>query len=141
MVVTNDATLYVTGDFTVGGSGYIYIAPGASLTIYAGTTNAGGNNKIDISGSGVANGAGNAADFAIFGLPSVKTTNYSGSSEFIGTSYTPEADLTLSGSTDCIGAAVASTITLSGGMNFHYDAALGGGAGVLKYMITSWREL
>src|SRR4029077_20631678 len=141
MIVTNAATLYVIGDFTISGSGYIYIAPGGSLKLYVGTTNASGNGKITISGGGVANGAGNAANLSIYGLPSVKTTTYSGSSEFIGISYTPEADLTMSGSSDGVGAVVANTITLSGGMNFHYDEALGGGTGFLKYVITSWREL
>ena len=34
MIVTSNAVLYVTGDFTVSGSGYILIQPGASLTLY-----------------------------------------------------------------------------------------------------------
>jgi hypothetical protein len=141
MVVTNAATLYVTGDFTIQGSGYVYIAPGGSLNLYVGTTNASGNNKITISGGGIANGTGLAANFSVNGLPSVQTATYSGSSEFIGTSYTPEASLTISGSSDCVGAFVADNVTLSGGMNVHYDEALGGGLGLLKYAITTWREL
>jgi hypothetical protein len=56
-------------------------------------------------------------------------------------SYTPDAALTISGSSACVGAFVASTITMSGGMNFHYDEALGGGSGFLKFIIASWREL
>ena len=42
---------------------------------------------------------------------------------------------------DVSGAVVASSIQLSGGMNFHYDEALGLGNGILKFVITSWHEL
>jgi hypothetical protein len=124
MIVTNKAVLYVTGSFQISGGAFIYIAPGASLSVYVGTTNK-GNHFISISGKGVANGTGNAANFSMVGLPSVKTANYSGSSQFIGTLYSPEADLTMSGGAAGIGAVIASTITLSGGMNFHYDECLG----------------
>src|ERR1051326_1211909 len=141
MIVTNNATLYVTGTFTISGSGFIYIAPGASLNLYVGTTNASGNNSITISGGGVGNGTANAANFSVVGLPSVQTVTYSGSSEFIGTLYAPEADLTMSGSSDGVGAVVANSITLSGGMNFHYDECLGLGLGFLRYIVTSWKEL
>ena len=106
-----------------------------------GTTNSSGNGKITISGSGIVNNPGNAANLAIYGLPSVKTVTYSGSSEFIGTLYSPSAAFTISGGSDAVGAVVINTITLSGGMNFHYDEALGGGTGLLKYVVSSWREL
>jgi hypothetical protein len=46
IVVTGNATLWVTGDFVVNGTGYVYIAPGASLTLYVG-------GKGSISGGGV----------------------------------------------------------------------------------------
>jgi hypothetical protein len=141
MLVTNAATFYVTGDFTISGGSFIYIAPGASLAIYVGTTDTSANNRISLLGGGVQNDTGVAANFSVNGLPSVKTAAYSGNSEFIGTCYAPEAELTLSGGTDCAGAFVAKTISLNGGMNFHYDTALGGGTGLLKYIIASWREL
>src|SRR5207244_9977712 len=52
MIVTGDATLYVSGSFNTSGStasgnpGYVYIAPGASLKLYIGGTGS-------ISGAGV----------------------------------------------------------------------------------------
>jgi hypothetical protein len=142
MIVTNNATLYVTDDFTISGSGFIYLAPGASLALYVGTTNASGNDKITISGGGVGNGTREAANFSIIGLPSVKTVTYSGSAKFIGTLYAPSAALTMSGGSEASGALVANTISLSGGMSFHYDDCLGGNpSDFLKYIVSTWREL
>jgi hypothetical protein len=132
MLVTGDATLYVVGNFTTSGSGYVYIAPGATLRLYVGGT-------ATISGDGVVNGAGNAANFSIFGLPTCTKVVYSGSAQFIGTLYAPQADLTMSGSAAGVGAVISKTATLSGGMSFHYDEALGGGGG--KYLVISWQEI
>jgi len=141
MLVTNQASFYVVGSFTISGSGFSYIAPGGTLTLYVGTTNAAGNDSVTISGGGIANGTGNAANFSIICLPSVKTVTYSGSAQFVGTLYAPEANLTMSGSADGVGALVANTVTMSGGMNFHYDECLGSGSGFLKYIVLSWKEL
>lgn len=140
MVVTGRATLYVAGGFTMSGSGFIYLTPGASFTLYAGTTNVSGNDSITISGGGIANGTGVAAHLAIYGLPSVKTITYSGSAAFIGTGNTPEAAATISGSAGACGAMVASSFTLSGGSGFHYDESIGGQP-YPKYTIVWWREL
>jgi hypothetical protein len=139
MVVTGAATLYVQGSFTLSGSGFIYIAPGGSLQLYVGTTNGSGN-QITLSGGGVVNGTGNATNFTVYGLPSVTTATVSGSAEFIGILEAPDAALTMSGSADAIGAVVANTITLSGGMNFHYDENLSS-IGSRIYTVISWREL
>jgi hypothetical protein len=135
MIVTGHARLYVAGNFTISGSGFAWLAPGATLELY------GGGGRITISGGGIANSSGVAADLSIYGMPSVTRVDYTGSAAFIGTIYAPSAALTLSGSADASGAAVANSITMSGGMNFHYDEALGGGSGVLKYVITSWKEI
>jgi Putative Ice-binding-like adhesive domain len=134
------AAFYVTGDFVISGSGFVYIAPDGSFTLHVGTTDASGSDSVTISGNGVANGTQSAANFPIICLPSVKTVTYSGNSEFIGTLYAPIANLTMSGGSDGVGALVAKTVTFSGGMNFHYDECLGG-AGFLKYVVMSWREL
>jgi hypothetical protein len=125
MVVTGAATLYVTGNFAIGGNSFIYIAPGGSLQLYVGTTNAGGKDSITISGGGIANGTGSATNLAIYGLPSVSTATYAGSARFIGVFNSPEAAVTMSGGSDGIGALVGNTITMGGGMSFHYDEALG----------------
>jgi Tfp pilus assembly protein PilX len=135
MVVTGKARLYVTGDFTTSGSGFVYLTPGASLELYLGGSTA------TISGSGVVNSEQSTSAMSIYGLPGLTKIVYSGSSAFIGTVYAPQAAFTLSGSAAASGAAVAKSFTMTGGMNFHYDEALGGGGGPAKYQIASWREL
>src|ERR1043166_56677 len=64
MFVTGAATLYLTGNLTVSGSGYVQIFPGASLTLYCG-----GNNVV-VSGGGVINGTQLPANFTYYGLNS-----------------------------------------------------------------------
>jgi hypothetical protein len=140
LLVTNQAWFYVAGSFTTSGSGFIYQTPNASLTLYVGTTNASGNDSVTVSGSGFVNGSGNANNFSLVCLPSVKSVTISGSGKLVGTIYAPEAKITLSGSGGNFGAVVGNTIELSGGSAFHYDECLGGG-GFLKYVVMSWKEL
>jgi hypothetical protein len=117
MFVTGNAILYVTGSFTVSGSGYVWIMPGASLTLYAGGT-------TTISGGGVVNGTGLAANFSYYGLPSNTSLVYSGASPLIGTVYAPQANFTFAGSASWSGAGIANSVTTSGGAPLHYDENL-----------------
>jgi len=141
MFVTGKATLYVVGNVTVSGSGYIKLLPGASLTLIVG-----GNNPV-ISGvgiinSGFVNGVNDttqAASFTYLGLPSSTKLTYSGSTAFVGTINAPQAALTISGSSGAYGAAIVNTYTSSGGSGFHYDECLGALGNSLT--ITGWREL
>src|SRR5206468_4819333 len=83
MIVTGNATLWVTGDFKVSGTvphaGYIYIAPGASLVLYVGRVSGDTTTTTSISGGGVVNDTGLPANFSYYGLPTNKTMTYSGS--------------------------------------------------------------
>jgi len=124
--------IYVTGSFTTSGSGFIQLAAGASLELYLGGSGT-------ISGGGIVNGTQNAANCAIYGLPTCTTMTYSGSAQYIGTVYTPEADFTFSGGQGASGSFVANTITMSGSSGVHYDEALG--RPTAPYMVTSWQEL
>jgi hypothetical protein len=131
MFVTGDATLWVTGDLTVSGSGYIWVAPGASLKLYVG-------GAATISGGGVVNGTGLAANFTLVGLNSNTQITYSGSAAFIGTVNAPQADVVISGSAGFYGAAIGKTFNISGGASFHYDESLAAVAGLI---VNSWIEL
>jgi hypothetical protein len=115
--------LYGGAGISISGSSYIYIAPGASLQLY------GGGASTTISGVGVINATGNAANFSYYGLTNNTTLSYSGSSAFIGTVYAPEASFTLSGAGGMYGAAVVYSYTPSDSSSFHYDQALSGSAG------------
>ena len=132
MIVTGNSTLYMTGDFTTSGSGFVYVAPGASLKLYVA-------GKLTVSGSGVVNGTENAANLSILGLNSSTVATYSGSSAFIGTVYMPYADFTFSGSAGASGSFTAKTVTISGGAGVHYDEGLN--AGSKKYVVARWDEI
>ncbi len=132
MVVTGNATFVVTGNFSMSGQSFIYIAPNASLQlIVKGST-------TSLSGGGVVNGSGIAANFSYIGLPSNTSVSYSGGSAFIGTINAPEADFSITGGSDFTGAAIVKTFADSGGSNVHYDESLGGN-GLL--IMTSYTEL
>jgi hypothetical protein len=137
MLVNGDATLYVTGDVSLTGQSYIYIQPGASLKLYvAGQTS--------IAGSGVINSTVQAKSFQYFGLPSNTSVKFSGNSTFVGVIYAPAADLTMSGGgsgiIDFVGASTTSTVTMSGGYNFHYDESLANTTDAF-YIASSWDEM
>jgi len=131
MVVAGNAVLIVDGDFTVSGSGFVEIMPGASLILYVG-------GKGTISGGGIANDSGLPANLSIIGTDTCSRIDYSGSASFVGTINAPQADFTISGGANGFGAAIVGTFTSSGGSSFHYDTSLGGGGG---YKLVSYREL
>jgi len=131
LVVTGKAVLYVPGDFLTSSTGFIYVAPGASLQLYVG-------GKFVVSGSGIVNGTDRADKLAVWGLNSCKTVSYSGNAEFIGTVYAPYAAFGFSGSAGACGAFTASTVSISGGASVHYDEVLTAGPG---YIVASWNEI
>jgi len=131
MFVTGDATLLVTGDFLVNGSGYVYIEQGASLKLYVGGTGR-------ISGGGVVNGTGSPSKFSYYGLPTSSRLTYNGQADFVGTINAPQADVVISGGSSVYGAVICNTFSCSGGSGVHYDQALNGG-GIL--LVTSWKEM
>ena len=117
MVVTGNATLLVTGDFTISGSGYVRIVPTASLTLYIG-------GALAISGGGMVNETTLASHCQIIGLPSNTSIVLKGNSTFYGAINAPQADVTIGGTADAYGALICRTFTGTGSGNFHYDRAL-----------------
>jgi hypothetical protein len=131
MIVTGDATLYVDGNFSTSGTGYVYLAPGASLKLYI-------SGLGSVSGTGIINGTGYAKNFSVFGLPTCTAFSYSGSSAFIGTVYAPSADFSFSGSAGAFGSFSANTVTVSGGAHVAYDKGLNADG---RYVANSWNEI
>jgi hypothetical protein len=131
MLVTGDATLYVNGNFNTSSSGYVYVAPGASLKLYISGTGS-------VSGTGIINGSGYAKDFSVFGLPTCTAFSYSGNSAFIGTVYAPSADFYFSGKAGAFGSFTANTVTISGGAHVAYDKGLNAEG---RYVVNSWNEI
>ena len=129
-IVTGNVELYVTGDFVMSGSAYMWLAPGASLKIYV-------NGRFAVSGSGIANGTGQAANLTLLGLNGNTACAYSGSSAFVGTINCPEAAVAVSGTGGLYGAVTGKTIIVSGGAAVHYDEALSAGG---RYIVEAWNE-
>jgi hypothetical protein len=137
MLVTGNATLLVDKDVKLSGNAYIQINPGANLQMYVAA------GSVGISGNSIMNLTGNAANFGLWGLPTLQNVSFSGDGLFTGTIYAPQAKLAMSGGSDAgmdfIGAAVVKQAAGSGTRKFHYDEALGNSAKNL--VISSWNEL
>jgi hypothetical protein len=122
MLVRGNAVLYIEGTFAMAGNAQVLIQPGASLTIYAGST-------VDLKGNGIDNGTMDASKFNLKGLPTCTSIDYGGNASFTGVIYAPQADLHLGGGGkdvfDVVGAAVVGKAKLNGHFNFHYDEMLG----------------
>ncbi len=132
--VIGHARLFVSGTFRIQGSAIIYIAPGASLELYA-------RGDVDLSGGGVWNYPGQAKNFSIIGLNTCTSVSYSGSATFCGTIYAPYADVKMTGTSQAIGAFVGKTFKLSGTMDFHYDEALQGNPREGRFLVAAWQEI
>lgn len=132
ILIQGKARLYVNGTTQV--KGQIVIAPDASVEWYAG-------GSFDVSGGGIVNSPGLAKNFSLIGLNNCLSISYSGNARWCGTVYAPKATVTVTGGTDGIGAIVASTLKMTGGMGFHYDEALKGDPREGRFVAASWQEM
>jgi hypothetical protein len=121
VAVIGDASLYVFGDFTISGSAYIRIMPGANLRLFV------GGPSMDIRGNGVIN-ENDASHFVVYGLPTTTSASIGANSSFSGCIYAPNAYLQLNGSSTeeyhISGAFVSRSTRVNGHLNFHYDEAV-----------------
>ena len=131
MVVTDKAEWYVNSSFTTGGTGFVYLAPGASLTIYVSGT-------ATVSGGGIANGSGIADNLSIIGLSGCTSVTVSGNGDYVGTVNAPQAAMTISGNGNFVGAAIIKSFSLTGNGSVLYPESIGG-SGVLT--VSSYLEL
>lgn len=151
LTISDDVVLLPTAGpgasaISISGKGAIEIAPGASLAIYT-------EGNISISGNGVINGGSSAADanqaknFQIWGTntsPAGQDISISGNGVVSAIGYAPNGHFTINGggsSGDVQGAFVAKTVSLNGGVVFHYDESLKNFGGKNPFGLTSWREL
>jgi hypothetical protein len=138
VLVTGNATLWVTDSITFGSGEYIEIAPGASLKLYVSAATA------SFGGNGVINGNGSATSFAYYGLPTNTSLNMNANASFTGTIYAPEADFHMGGGGsnpyDFVGACVVNTVKMNGHFHFHYDEALRK-VTTGRYVAISWNEV
>jgi hypothetical protein len=124
----------------------------SSITIDGGVTNSGNIVMYQDSGSATlgGNNTGGAignrpANFLYYGLPGVTSITFSGTSDFVGAVYAPNASLTLNGGGTAVnicGAIVVHDATDNGHYLLHYDESLAnlGSAAPRGYLATSWQE-
>ena len=132
ILVTGKARIYVQGATSVSGQARIIIAPGGSLELYAGRA-------VNLEGGGVMNN-GYAKNFSVVGLNTCTSVRYAGNSEFTGTIYAPNADVTMIGTSDAYGAFVGKTFMIGGTMDLHYDEALRDVPNRGRFIVKSWEE-
>lgn len=139
MIVTGQAVLYVTGDVSLAGQSYIYVATDSNFKLYVGGATA------SFGGNGILNPPGNATNFYYYGLPGNTSLSLSGNAAFTGAIYAPNAAFTLGGggnnTYDFVGASVTSSVKMNGHFNFHYDENLGKNGPRRGFTITSWNEI
>ena len=130
---TQNVVIWITGQFTTSGSGYIKQDPSINVTYYVA-------GAINFSGGSFQNLSGLASNETIIGFgPSGTKATISGSSKFTGVINAPNYDMTISGSGYYVGSVIANSLNLSGGANLHYDEALGGANGN-NYSFAGWFE-
>ena len=131
MAVIGNAVLYVSGSVSVSGQAFIYIAPGASLTLYV-------NGSASIGGNGIVNATGLPSQCTLYGMAGCTSFSVSGNGAFAGTVYAPDAALSYSGNGDAFGSFTGATISLSGNGAIHYDESLSKNGN--NYVAISWNE-
>ena len=89
------------------------------------------------------NATGNAANLCIYGLTNLTSVNLGSISNFTGTIYAPQADLTIGNSaftTEFTGSCIAKSITLNGNVTVHYDENLRRVGPGRAFVPISWTE-
>jgi Tfp pilus assembly protein PilX len=115
----------------------------ATVAVYVDPGSTGGSFTITGNDTGGA-AAATPLNFFIYGLPKMTSITMSGTSEFIGAIYAPQAVLTLNGggaSNNLMGAAIVKQVTMNGHYDFHYDEALADWGPAKSFTANSWQEL
>jgi len=119
------------------GNASIIIPAGSSLTLYV-------EGDMKIAGNGLANANVQPASCMIWGTGAAgagQSIQIAGNGSLQAAVYAPNADVTINGNGDVMGAVVGQTITFNGNANFHYDESLVNYGGNAPFKASSWREL
>jgi hypothetical protein len=132
MIITAQCRLLVRGSITVRNQGFILMGTNASVELYV-------DGPVEVGGGCCINQGGYAINFSLICL-SAYPVNYGGQGKLIGTIYAPLSAVTLSGTTDAIGAVTCNSFSLVGGMGIHYDDALKGNPKI-RFLASAWSEI
>jgi hypothetical protein len=120
----------------------VAITAHATLTVNAGTVEIYllGSSGSNFAGNGVINLTGVPSNLRIYATSNVSSITVNGGAQAGMVIYAPETDLTFNGGSEIYGSAVAGTIRLTGGTNFHYDGQSANLTGVATQLV-GWHEV
>jgi len=120
ITITQDVTLYITGDFNMSNGSKFIVGEGVNVQIYLG----GGSFQME-HGSQFNKTSQDPTDLQIWGTDSFTGDFVWGSeSKFCGAVYVPKGNIILDGNMEYYGAVAAKTINITGNTKLHYDIAL-----------------
>ena len=137
ITIDGDITLYITGDIIMGNSSSIEIENNSSLILYLGGDFEGKNS------SSINNKTQIPKNCQIYALDSSQSMILKNSTDFYGTIYAPNAEVTLDNSADVYGSVVAKSFDQKNSGDFNYDASLrdvDSDEELVRFIITNWSE-
>ncbi|MGD2295185.1 MAG: hypothetical protein PVF22_05050 [Candidatus Aminicenantes bacterium] len=140
VTVTSDATLYVSGGFSMESNTQLEIAEGVTLTVYLGGT------FTQRSNSQINNLSQDPTKLQIYGTESFDTNmTWKSNSSFYGAVYVPDAEVHYDSNADFFGSIIGDYIEVDSNAGLHYDLALGSLGSVYSgesstYRVKSWQE-
>lgn len=140
ITINGDVELYIVGGITLGNSAKIEIDntnPDSSLTLYLGENFEGKNS------SAINNKTADAKKLRIYGLDDCTEMIFKNGTEFYGTIYAPNADVTFDNSADAFGSVVAKSFEQKNSAGFYYDASLRNATindELVRFVVKRWSE-
>ena len=137
-VAGSNVVLAIANGINMNGNDSLTVGQNANIIVYSGGTSA------SISGNGVVNQAGYAADFVLYAAPTVTSFSFVGNGAFIGCLVAPNAAVSMNGggnSGSFTGCCIANSVTMTGNTAFHYDESLAGNNRIGRFLIISWNEV
>ena len=140
VTVTEDISLYISGEFSMESNTQLEIAEGVTLTIYLGGT------FTQRSNSQINNLSQGPVKLQIYGTENfTPTMTWRSNSSFYGAVYVPEATVHFHSNADFFGSVIADYVEIDSNAGLHYDLALGNLASIFSeesnsYRVKSWQE-
>jgi hypothetical protein len=141
VTITEDVTLYITGDFSMLSNSQLEIAEGVNASIYLGGT------FIQNSNTQINNLSQDPTKLMVFGTDSFNgEMEWNSNTDFYGAIYVPKAEIDYNSNADCYGSVAGRLLDLDSNSRIHYDEALSdlkfdlGNGEISAYAVRSWQQ-
>ena len=135
--VTGDATIYVEGNFQLGGNTkFVTTNDTCAITLYV-------NGNVELNSNSLVSAGDKPTNLKLF-VTSGGTLAMNANSRFFGAVKAPLSAMSLNSNAILYGAAIAQQFQVNSNAKVHYDLALGSGGGAGNsglVQLLSWREL